>query len=527
MSQAWWRKAVVYEVYPRSFQDSDGDGVGDLEGVRRRLDYLAWLGVDTIWLAPFYPSPMRDFGYDVTDYCNVDPIFGSLASFDRLLTQAHEKGLKVVIDFVPNHTSEAHPWFLESAQSRANQKRDWYIWRDPAPDGGPPNNWLSHFGGSAWTFHERSGQYYYHAYLPQQPDLNWRNPKARDAMHEALRFWLRRGVDGFRVDVMWHLVKDASFRDNPPNPDWSNRDPQIERLLPVYSADQPEVHGVVAGMRRVLDEFGDRLLIGEIYLPLERLVAYYGDGLCGAHLPFNFLLLNAAWDARSVAKIIADYESTLPAGAAPNWVLSNHDRPRIAARVGAAQARVAAMLLLTLRGVPTLYYGDELGLAHVPVPHDQTQDPWAKREPDIGVGRDPARTPMQWDASLYAGFSTSAPWLPLSADHRTRNVSAMRQDPASILTLYHRLLHYRRKRASLVGGDWRLLEAGDSVLAYERRAGLETTIAALNFSGEAIEWSAPASRIAVSTWGDREGERVDRLLRLGPDEGVILESQGE
>ncbi len=428
MSQPWWQTGTIYQIYPRSFQDSNGDGIGDLAGIRQRLDYLAWLGVDAIWISPIYPSPMHDFGYDVADYCDIDPLFGSLAEFDRLVAEAHGKDIRIILDFVPNHTSITHPWFRASRSARSDPKRDWYIWRDGSPDGGPPNNWLGNFGGSAWTWDANTKQYYYHAYLAEQPDLNWRNPDVRAAMHDVLRFWLSRGVDGFRVDVMWHLIKDAEFRDNPPNPAWTRNDPQIERLLETYSTDQPEVHAVVAGIRRVIDEFDDRVLIGEIYLPIERLVTYYGEALAGAHLPFNFQLLNATWTARQIAELILRYEAALPEGGWPNWVLSNHDRKRIAARVGAEQARVAAMLLLTLRGTPTLYYGDELGLDYVEVPTDRIQDPWAINEPDAGVGRDPSRTPMQWDASAFAGFSTQEPWLPLTQDHATRNVAKMRDD---------------------------------------------------------------------------------------------------
>ncbi|MFZ3327583.1 MAG: alpha-amylase family glycosyl hydrolase, partial [Methylocella sp.] len=278
----WWQIGTLYQVYPRSFQDSNGDGIGDLDGIRQRLDYLVWLGIDAIWISPIYPSPMHDFGYDVADYCGIDPVFGSLESFDRLIDEAHTKKLKVILDFVPNHTSIAHHWFIASRRSRTDPKRDWYIWRDPAQGGGPPNNWISNFGGSAWTWDKGASQYYYHAYLAEQPDLNWRNPDVRAAMHEALRFWLRRGVDGFRVDVMWHLIKDAAFRDNPPNPTWTVHDPEIDRVLQTYSTDQPEVHEVIAGMRQVVEEFENRVLIGEIYLPVEKLVAYYGKNLMGA-----------------------------------------------------------------------------------------------------------------------------------------------------------------------------------------------------------------------------------------------------
>ena len=322
-----------------------------------------------------------DFGYDVADYRVIDPIFGSLEDFDRLLADVHRRGLKLVLDFVPNHTSIAHAWFRESLSSRTSAKRDWYIWRDPAPGGGPPNNWLSNFGGPAWTLDPVSGQYYHHAFLPEQPDLNWRNPAVREAMYEVLKFWLDRGVDGFRVDVIWHLIKDREFRDNPPNPAYDSRQAEINRFLQLYSADQPEVHEVVAEMRAVIDLYPDRVLIGEIYLPLERLVTYYGHDLSGAHLPFNFQLIHTAWNAREIASLIHDYEIALPEGGWPNWVLGNHDQSRVAARVGKAQARIAAMLLLTLRGTPTLYYGDEIGLDRVDVAPEFVQDPWEKNEP--------------------------------------------------------------------------------------------------------------------------------------------------
>jgi alpha-glucosidase len=522
----WWQTGTLYQIYPRSFQDSNGDGIGDLDGIRLRLDYLVWLGVDAIWISPIYPSPMHDFGYDVADYCEIDPIFGSLVTFDRLIDEAHTKRLKVILDFVPNHTSIAHPWFVASRRSREDPKRDWYIWRNGASGGGPPNNWISNFAGSAWTWDEGTSQYYYHAYLAEQPDLNWRNPNVRAAMHEALRFWLRRGVDGFRVDVMWHLIKDAAFRNNPPNPAWRVDDPEIERLLETYSTDQPEVHDIIGGMRAVLDEFDGRVLIGEIYLPVERLVAYYGKNLKGAHLPFNFQLLSAAWTAPHVADLIEKYEVALPDGGWPNWVLSNHDRPRVAARIGPEQARVAMMLLLTLRGTPTLYYGDELGIGHVEIAPTRIEDPWAKREPGLGIGRDPSRTPMQWDASPFAGFSKHEPWLPLTPDYEMRNVAAMSVDVTSILFLVRTLLHYRRNHASLSQGEWHLLSRDSGILAYERGHGNNRTIVVLNFTADPQAWSGHTPtkvRVAISTHGERAGEVFGSALRLRANEGLILE----
>jgi alpha-glucosidase len=526
MSENWWRTGAIYHIYPRSFQDSNGDGVGDLEGIRRRLYYLTWLGVDAIWISPFYPSPMHDFGYDVADYCGVDPIFGSLELFDALVADAHARGLKVILDFVPNHTSIEHPWFRASRTGQG-ENRDWYIWRDGAPGGGPPNNWLAHFGGPAWTFDEARGQYYHHAFLPQQPDLNWRSPQVREAMFDVLRFWLRRGADGFRVDVITHLIKDEELRDNPPNPAWTERQPAIERLLQTHSSDHPQVHEVVARMRGVLEEFDDRLLIGEIYLPMERLIAYYGENLAGAHLPFNFQLIDAPWRAKAIGDLIEAYEAALPEGAWPNWVLSNHDRPRIGARVGEAQARVAAMLLLTLRGSPTLYYGDEIGIGEVEIPPDRIRDPWALREPGIGVGRDPERTPMQWDDSAFSGFSAVEPWLPLTPDWRERNVAAMRADPASMLSLVRALLAARRVHKSLSRGRWRRLESSGAVLAYEREHDDDHMIVVLNFGAVPLRWLVPSFlpklTIALSTRGDRGGETAAAALSLRADEGLVLD----
>ena len=428
----WWQTATIYQIYPRSFQDSDGDGVGDLCGLQQRLPYLAELGVDAIWLSPIFRSPMKDFGYDVSSYIEIDPLFGTMDDFDALLAATHAHGLKLLLDFVPNHTSDQHPWFIESRSSRENARRDWYIWRNPGPGGDPPNNWLSEFGGSAWQFDWPTGQYYYHAFLGAQPDLNWRNPAVVAAMHEVMRFWLRKGVDGFRVDAIWHLIKDSEFRDNPENPNYSPDKPPHQRVIPLYTTDLPEVQEVVRGLRKVVDEFSERLLIGEVYLPFEKLVTYYGNNLEGAHLPFNFSLLNAQWDARHLATLIEKYESVLPKEGWPNWVLGNHDWPRIASRVGAPQARIAAILLLTLRGTPTIYYGDEIGLSQVTIPPLRICNPFEKNVPGIGVGRDGARTPMQWDDTAFAGFSSVEPWLPLSDDWRSHNVECLRGESASI-----------------------------------------------------------------------------------------------
>jgi alpha-glucosidase len=524
--RVWWDHGVVYEIYPRSFQDGNGDGIGDLEGIRRRLDYLSWLGVDAIWIAPIYSSPMADGGYDVSDYRGIDPIFGTVANFEHLLTEAHARGLKVILDFVPNHTSDQHRWFLESRSSRDNLRRDWYIWRDPAPDGGPPNNWLANFGGSGWEYDAVTGQYYYHAFLKEQPDLNWRNPDVRTAMYDVLRFWLDRGVDGFRVDVLWLLIKDDQFRDNPPNPAWQPNHPGIDRLLQRYSADRPEVHDVVAEMRGVLDTYPSRVLIGEVYLPFERLVAYYGRDMKGAQLPFNFQLIFAPWRAADIARIVEEYEAALPKDAAPNWVLGNHDQKRIATRVGSSGARLGAMLLLTLRGTATIYYGDELGLKNVPIPQDRVQDPWEKNEAGFGWGRDPARTPMPWDNSPNAGFTTGAPWLPVSPDHEARNVEAFIADQRSILNLYRRLIALRREHTALSVGRFAAVQAAENVFAFERNDGDARLLVVLNFAQEQRQVTLPTdadhAMALLSTCLDRDDEYVQAKLKLRAAEGVVL-----
>jgi len=516
----WWQSGVIYQIYPRSFQDMNGDGVGDLAGIEQRLDYLADLGVDALWISPIFPSPMVDFGYDVADYTGVDPIFGTLADFDRLLAAAHGRRLKVLLDFVPNHSSDRHPWFLESRSSRTNPKRDWYIWRDPVigPDGEkvPPNNWISDFGGPAWEWDEKTGQYYYHAMLREQPDLNWRNPGLKAAMLDAMRFWFDRGVDGFRVDILWHMIKAADFRDNPPNPDWKPGMADMHKLLQLHSTDQPEIFGIAAEMRALADSYGDKLLVGEIYLPVERLMAYYGKQGEGLHLPFNFQLIDAAWNAAALHRMVGDYEAALPPDGWPNWVLGNHDRPRIASRVGEAQARVAAMLLLTMRGTPTLYYGDELGLADVAIPADKVRDPRELREPGLGFGRDPVRTPMPWDGSPCAGFTDGEPWLPLNPDWRTRNVAAEASNARSILSLYRDLLRLRRTHPALSVGDVRLLSAHGHVLAYERTAGDDRIVIGLNLSNETQQFGLPDGSPLLTTVGDYVPGRLD------PDQGVIL-----
>ena len=478
----WWKAGVIYQIYPRSFMDSDGDGIGDLDGIMRRLDYLTSLGVDAFWVSPVYPSPMADFGYDLTDYCGIDPVFGTLADFDRLLAAAHDRGLRVLMDFVPSHTSNLHPWFLASRSSREDPKRDWYIWRDARPDGSPPNNWLSEFGGPAWTWDEATGQYYLNIFLPEQPALNWRNPEVREALYGAMRFWFDRGVDGFRVDAVEFMVPDARFCDNPPNPDWTEAMGPARSQLALYTQHQPEVLEIAREMRAIARSYTpERLLIGEAYGRLDQFLAYYGADLGGFHLPFNFQLIGAKWHPRTIAALVERYEAALPKGAWPNWVLGNHDRARVASRVGASQARVAAMLLLTLRGTPTIYQGEELGMENVPIPPDRVIDPWEKNVPGRGFGRDPVRTPLAWTGDAGAGFTTGTPWLPIDA-RREMSVETQQHEPDSMLSLYRRLLRLRRAEPALALGDYESLSVDDQVYVYARSLEGRRLIVALNFS---------------------------------------------
>ena len=513
----WWQRAIIYEIYPRSFQDSNDDGIGDLNGILRRLDYLVHLGIDAIWITPVYPSPMADFGYDVADYCGIDPIFGTMWDFDRLLSECRQRGLKVILDFVPNHTSDQHPWFLESRSSRQSAKRDWYLWRDQ------PNNWLSQFGGSAWEFDQISGQYYCHSFLKEQPDLNWRNPAVKAAMFNVLRFWLDRGVDGFRVDVMWLMIKDDQFHDNPPSPGYLLGQSSNQRLLSVFNSDRPEVHAVVAEMRAVLDEYNDRVLIGEIYLPVQRLMTYYGSAtLQGANLPFNFLLLQCAWSAEAVRAIISEYMAALPPGAWPNWVLGNHDNARIATKIGIRQASIAAMLLLTLPGTLTMYYGDEIAMTNVAIRPEDVKDPAEKNQPGIGMGRDPERTPMQWDSSPGAGFTAAIPWLPLAPDFVRDNVVALLTDHTSLLHLYRKLIALRRSLSPLVSGELRGLSAETSLLRYERVNSSERLLVLLNLGFDPVETRLHGGTVLLSTGSDRDGQRVNDVVTVRGAEGLVI-----
>jgi glycosidase len=503
--------------------DANGDGVGDLEGIRRRLDHLAWLGVDALWLSPCFPSPMADFGYDVADYCDVDPRFGTLADFDRLLEAAHARGLRVMLDLVPNHSSSAHPWFVESRASRSSAKRDWYVWRDPKPDGSPPNNWLAAFGGPAWTHDATTGQSYLHSFLPEQPDLNWRNPAVVRAMHDVVRFWFERGVDGFRIDVIHRIAKDPKLRDNPVLDPARGYGGQRH----VHDENHPDVHRLLRGLRRLANRFEERAYVGEVYIMDPAQVArYYGKG-DELHLAFNFSFLNAPWSAEAFRRETERFQRAVGRRGWPDQVLSNHDAPRHASRydhetLGEARTRLAALLLLTLRGTPFLYQGEEIGMRNVPVPRERLQDPLAHRlHPNLS--RDPSRTPLPWEPGPGAGFTSGEPWLPLGDDAATRNVAAQRADPASLLHLYRALLALRKRTPALHRGAYRARRAPRGVFAFERSEGGQRAVVALNFGDGAATVSLGRGRVTdgVHTrFGAALPARLGRV-ELGPCEGLV------
>ena len=521
---AWWQKGIIYQIYPRSFMDSNGDGIGDLQGIIDRLDYLNddtknSLGVDAIWISPFYPSPMADFGYDVADYCDVDPMFGDLATFDKLVEEAHKRNIKVIVDYVPNHTSSQHPWFIEACSSKDNPKRDWYFWKDAKADGSPPNNWQSVFGGEAWTFDKTTEQYYFHQFDPGQPDLNWRNPEVRQAMLDVLRFWLKRGVDGFRMDVVYMIWKHPDMPDYYSDARDVTDNSHLNEQHPAF--DYPGIQDVFADMRSILDDY-DAIGIAEVWLSDEKRNAYFKH----FEMPFNFDFLSYEarnkWDVDFFRDTVQAYEDSLPEGAFPNYVLGSHDAPRLASRYGSDdRARMAGMLLLTLRGTPTLYMGDEIGMVNGDIKPHQVQDPQGK---NMGVEhtRDVCRTPMQWDDSVYAGFSEVETWLPVNVDYKERNVEAQSADERSILNMYRKLIHYRKTHLSLSIGDYQAINAPDNVFAFIRQHGDERHLLLFNFGEKALDVSLAESGTIVMNSGLNRSGQVRGIIQLAGNEGLLI-----
>lgn len=520
MLGSWWREGVIYQIYPRSFADSNGDGIGDLTGITERLGYLSWLGVDAVWLNPIMPSPNADWGYDVADYCDVHPDLGTLADLDRLVAAAGKRGMAVLLDLVPNHTSDRHSWFVESRSSRDAEHRDWYVWADPGPGGAPPSNWVSVFGGPAWTLDEATGQYYLHNFLPEQPDLNWWSEDVRRAFDDVLRFWFERRIAGFRIDVAHAMIKDSELRDNPSAEESDDDHDQRLGQQQVYNMHRPEVHELHRRFRSVADGFGPpRVLLGETWArTLEDWARYYGDD-DELQLNFNFPFAFAPLEASGLRSLVEATEHVLPAASWPVWTLSNHDIGRFPSRLAGGderKARCALLILLTLRGTPVLYYGDEIGMLDGGVSQEQARDP---------VGRDPARTPMQWSAEEGAGFTTPGiePWLPVG-DAPGRSVAAQRDDPGSMLSFCRRLIELRRESEDLRAGAYRSLPAPLGVWAWQRGEG---TTVAVNLWGRPATLEGVSGAVLAGTRAEREGEQVTGGVTLRAWEGVLLENRGE
>lgn len=531
----WYRKATLYHIYPLSFADSNGDGYGDIRGIIDHLDYLNngkadSLGVTAVWLSPIYLSPMADWGYDVADHMAIDPRFGTMADFDELLKGIHSRGMKLLMDYVPNHTSVLHKWFIEARSSKDNPKRDWYIWADAKPGGELPNNWLSYFGGPAWTLDEASGQYYLHTFLDAQPDLNWRNPQVRAAMLDVLRFWLDKGVDGFRTDAVLGIIKDAKLRDDLPNPNYRAgvSDP-ADQFLRVHSSGQNELATVIGSFCDVLAEKTSRFLLSEAYINVPELQKMYAACVRHpVHAPFNFNLMGLPWGAQSFREFVDEYEASLGPNDWPNYVLGNHDRHRLVSRLGPERARLLAMLQMMLRGMPVVYYGDELGLPDTPVSASEIRDPWELRTAGRGLGRDPERTPMPWSGENGGGFTDGTPWLPLGPAAGSLHVQAQSVDPQSSLNFYRYLIHLKANSPALTTGDYRSLDLGNGyVYAFIRETELQRFLVMLNFDSRpaTVVVRGPVGRWIAGTHeveGDGEMAESGELI-LEPYEGRAYE----
>ncbi len=498
---------VVYQIYPRSFKDTNNDGVGDLPGITQNLDYIRTLGVDAVWICPFYPSPMVDFGYDIKDYTNVDPLFGTLADFDQLIVEAHQRGIKIIIDLVINHTSDQHPWFIEAQASRDNPKRNWYVWHEGKSDSTPPNNWLSAFGGSAWEYEQQTGQYYLHSFAKQQPDLNWDNPEVRAAIKGIMQFWLARGVDGFRVDAVDFLAKDTVFRDDPANPTFQpGTDMPYDSLLHIYSKRQYRLFKYLQELADVLLAHPGKCMFLEARphaIPdLAWYQQYYEHVNPQVSAPFNLQYVHKAWQINDFKDSINDFQGTMRPGDAPVYVLGNHDSNRLATRFGMRATFAAAVMELTLPGVAVIYYGEELGMRNCFIDSKDALDIMEKGVPGAGFNRDPARTPMQWSAEQNAGFSSAKPWLPINEDYLQTNVAVESQNPQSLLAVYRWLINFRHRSKAISQGMYTPLEVHNpQVFGFMRTFGEERIATVINFSPKDTVPLEVKDAIIFSTYG--------------------------
>jgi alpha-glucosidase len=523
----WSLGTVVYHIYVRSFKDSNSDGIGDLNGVIQKIDYIASLGVNAIWLSPIYPSPQFDFGYDVAEYKDIDPVYGSLREFDELVTVCHERGIKIMMDYVPNHTSVDHTWFKESRKSTDNKKRDWYIWRK-GKNGGPPNNWLSVFGGSGWEYDEASDEYYFHTFDKNQPDLNWRNPEVVKEMLSYFDFWIDRGVDGFRVDVPYHLFKDEKFRDEPPNPNYNGATMGLyESLQHIHTAWLPESFLMMKEFTKVLQKYSDKFMVTEAWGSIDDLIKLYNTVGWKYYAPFNFSLITLPWTAEAHKNYIDTYDRELGDTYIPCYVLGNHDTPRVGSRIGKEQARVAAMLQLSLRGMPFIYMGEEIGMENAVLEKDEIRDTFEINSPGLGLGRDPQRTPMQWDMSLHAGFSPVKPWLPVNSNYKEIKVEEEDENKESMLSYYKHLIKIRKHFTALREGSYLSIpHPAENVLAYFRQNGEEKILVLLNFDDKPKKISLPEfhGKVICNTLAlSKEGEQIQfDEYELQPNEGYIV-----
>jgi alpha-glucosidase len=520
----WWQSGVLYQIYPRSFADTDGDGMGDIPGVIAHLDHLQWLGVDGIWLSPVTASPNADWGYDVSDFCAIQPDLGTMDDVDNLIAEANQRGIHVLLDLVPNHTSVEHPWFVESRSSLTSPKRDWYVWADPKPDGSAPNNWISSFGGSAWTPDPITGQSYLHNHLSEQPDLNWWNEEVHSAFDDIMRFWFDRGIDGFRIDVCNIIIKDALLRDNPPATEEDDFEAQMFGQRPEFNGNRPEVHEVLRRWRSLVNTYPESpVLIGETPVPVEKLAAFYGDGSDELHLAFNFPFISAAFEPDVMREIIEGTEAALPPGAWPAWTGSNHDMFRFPTRWAGddlARTRLAALMLFTLRGTPVLYQGDEIGQQNAVLTKEVLRDPLGVSYWPYYEGRDAGRTPVQWSNAEGGGFTDPGvePWLPLG-NTADCNVEDQRDDSQSMLTLIRDLIALRRTTPSLTDGAYASLITPAGVWAWTRGKDLQVV---LNMSDQEQTVSGIAGTVLLATQRERDGEHLSNPAVVAPWQGLVV-----
>ena len=525
----WWHTGIIYQIYPRSFFDTNDDGIGDIQGIISNLNYLTSLGISAVWLSPHYPSPMEDFGYDVSDYKDVHPIFGTLTDFDELVLEAHKRDIKIIIDFVPNHSSDKHEWFIESSSNRNNQKSDYYVWKEGKENRTPPNNWICVIGGSAWTWNETRKQYYLHSFHSGLPDLNWHNNHLRKTMLEVLAFWLDRGVDGFRITMPNWIAKDKQFRNDPLNPDFNpETDLPYQKLKHIYSLDAPEVFTYLKQINKIIKENDkDKVSMAMVdeawFYPSDALPDYFTTGKV-LDFPTNFglfFLSISGWKAAMIKNYIDLYDKMQGEHGNPNYYLGSHDHPRIASRLDPHQARIAAMLMLTLRGIPFLYYADELGLINAKIPLSKRKDLWSDRS------RDSYRTPMQWNSKENSGFSISDPWLPVVPNYKNINIESLKLQPTSILNLYHKLLKLRKNYPALTIGSY-ISESNiqGNCFVFRRTYKEQNLLISLNFGSDPCEIvfsNMKGRKIIISTFLDREETIEGVTLRLRENEGCIIE----